>query len=182
METFAAPREFAEHESYSRDRDRVMSALDPASIDAPIRDVVRGFAQLPHCFTLQSCFGHFTWDGQSNPRSMDPVPARNVGLVRYQIAYLALCIERSPAGARLRESLAEVETLDAGYVQFGSPGWFWEQYPNSYALQVEPERFQLQDRAAVPHDEALHVQSVRNRFFVSLREILAAAQPGGGAG
>ena len=72
--------------------------------------------------------------------------------------------------------------LDARYVQFGSPGWFWDQYPNSYALQVQPERFRLQDRAVMPHEEALLVQAVRDGFFARLREILAAAVPKGGTG
>jgi hypothetical protein len=182
VETFAHPREFVEHSCYAEDRKAVMSALDPATIDAPILDVVRGFAKLPHCFTLQSCFGHFMWDGQNDAHSLQTLPARDVGLVRYSIAYLALCIEHSPAGVRLRESLERVPSVDRQYVQFGSPGWFWEQYPNSYALQVEPGRFQLQDRAAMPHEEALHVQAVRDKFFARLREVVAAAQSRVGAG
>jgi len=171
-----------EHGSYARDRERVMSAFDTASIDAPILDVIQGFAQLPHCFTLQSCFGHFVWDGQADPRSFEAVPARDIGSVRYSIAYLALCIEQNPAGARLRESLAGVRAVDAEYVQFGSPGWFWEQYPNSYALQVEPERFQSQDRAVVAHSEALRVQAARDEFFARVREVVAVARAEIGAG
>lgn len=173
METFAPPREFVEHAGYARNRERVMSSLDRADIDSPILDVVEAFARLPYCFTLQSCFGHFLWDGQSDPRSLEAVPVRDVGAVEYCIAYLALCIERSPAGARLRESLRAVETLDPEYVQFGSPDWFRDQHPNCYALQVEPARFQFRDRATIPHREALHVQAVRDRFFVRLREIVA---------
>jgi hypothetical protein len=176
LKTFAQPREFVEHGSYARDREEVMSALDPTSIDVPILDIVQGFAELPHCFTLQSCFGHFMWDGQPDPRSVEPVPAWDVGSVRYNIAYLALCIEHSTAGARLRESLREIRTVDPEYVQFGSPRWFWERYPNCYALQVEPERFQSHDRALMPHSEALRVQAVRGGFFARLREIVAAEQ------
>jgi hypothetical protein len=174
VETFEHSRDFVEHSSYAQDRTTVLSALDPATIDAPILDVVQGFAQLPHCFTLQSCFGHFTWDGQPDTRGLQTLPARDVGLVTYSVAYLALCIEHSPAGVRLRESLERVPAVDRQCVQFGSPGWFWDQYPNSYALQVEPERFRFQDRAAMRHDEALHVQAVRDRFFAHLRELVAA--------
>ena len=182
METFAPLREFEVHAGYARAREKVMSAFDPSSIDTPILDVVQGFAELPHCFTLQSCFGHFMWDGQTDPHSLEAVPTRDVGTVRYNIAYLALCMEQSAAGSRLRELLDGVRAVDIEYVQFGSPAWFWERYPNSYALQVEPERFQSQDRAVLVHSEALHVQAVRDEFFVRLREILAAARQELGAG
>lgn len=176
METFAEPREFVKHESYVRDREKVVSALDPGTIDPPILDIIEGFAGAPHCFTLQSCFGHFMWNGQSDPRSFQAVPESDVGSVRYNIAYLALCIEHSRAGARLRECLRGVCAVDKEYVQFASPGWFWEQYPNSYGLQVEPKRFRFQDRAVLPCNEARHVQTVRDQFFVRLREVVDAAR------
>ena len=176
METFEQPREFVEHASYARDREKVMGAFDPASIDTPILDVGHGFAELPHCFTLQSCFGHFVWDGQPDSHSLEVVPARDVGSVTYSIAYLALCIEQSAAGTCLRESLDGVRAVDVDCVQFGSPDWFWEQYPNSYALQVEPARFQSQDRAVLAHSEALHVQAVRDKFFARLHEVVTVAQ------
>jgi hypothetical protein len=182
LETFEQPREFVEHASYAGDRETVMGAFDPASIDTPILDVVQGFAELPHCFTLQSCFGHFVWDGQPDSHSLEVVPERDVGSVTYSIAYLALCIEQSAAGTRLRESLDGVRAVDVDCVQFGSPDWFWEQYPNSYALQVEPARFQSQDRAVLAHSEALHVQVVRDKFFTRLREVVSVAQREIGAG
>lgn len=182
METFEQPREFVEHASYARDREKVMGAFDSASIDTPILDVVQGFAELPHCFTLQSCFGHFVWDGQPDSHSLEVVPARDVGSVTYSIAYLALCIEQSAAGTRLRGSLDGVRAVDVECVQFGSADWFWEQYPNSYALQVEPARFQSQDRAVLAHSEALHVQVVRDTFFTRLREVVTVAQREIGAG
>ncbi len=150
----------------------MLSALAPQSIDAPILDIVLGFTRLPCCFTLQSCYGHFVYAAEPEPRNLAALPAEDVGLVRYRIAYLALCIERSPAGTRLRGALEEVPTIDPEYVQFGSPGWFWERYPNSYALQVEPERFMQKDEAVIEHHEALHVQTVRDRFFESLRELV----------
>ena len=172
METFAEPRDFAEHGSYRQDREDVMSGLDPGSIDVPILDLVQGFARLGHCFTLQSCYGHFMWDGQSDPHSLEVLPERDVGSITYCIAYVALCLEQSAEGARLRESLARICALDPEYIQFGSPGWFWEQYPNSYALQVEPDRFRMQDTAVMAHHEAFHVQTVRDKFFARLREVV----------
>jgi hypothetical protein len=145
-------------------------------IDAPIRDVILSFAKLTCCFTLQCCFGHFVHAAQPDPEKLTPLPIENVGPVRYRIAYVALCIEQSAAGAKLRGMLEEVPTIDSEYVQFGSPGWFWEQHPNSYALQVEPARFMFKDEAVIPHKEALHVQRVRDQFYERLREILAAGQ------
>jgi hypothetical protein len=89
---------------------------------------------------------------------------------------LALCIEQSARGRYLRDRLAKICEIDDEYVQFGSPTWFWKQYPNSYALQVEPRRFALLDEALLEHSEALHVQSVRELFFQRVREVLAETE------
>jgi hypothetical protein len=91
--------------------------------------------------------------------------------VQYRIAYLALCLEDSEPGIRLRSLLGRVPEIGTGYIQFGSPKWFWEQCPNSYALQVGPERFCERDVVTIEYQEALRVQSVRDRFFDRLEEI-----------
>lgn len=173
METFSEARDFAEHPSYRRDRRNVLSGLSRGEIDAPFRDIVTAFEKLPQCFTLQCCYGHFVWAGQPDKHNLHELPLQMKGLVRYRIAYLALCIEWSDRGAHLRQGLAEVCDIDRQYVQFGSPDWFWQQYPNSYALQVEPERFATKDEAWLEHAEALHVQTVRNRVFQQVRVVLA---------
>ncbi len=182
METFVEPHEFVKSTGYVRDRGHVISAFAPQSIDASILDVVLGFAKLPQCFTLQSCCGHFIWAGQLDPDNLTVLPAQDIGSVRYRIAYVALCIENSTMGARLREALEGIQAIDTAYVQFGSPDWFWEQYPNSYALQVEPERFMAKDEVVIAHREALHVQRVRDEFFKRLRDLVCAAQKETGAG
>jgi len=174
LETFAKSREFVENAGYARHREHVMSAFDPQSIDAPILDVVLGFAKLPQCFTLQSCYGHFAYARQPDPGNLAALPAEDIGSVRYRIAYVALCIEHSATGARLREALEGIRAIDTEYVQFGSPSWFWERYGNSYALQVEPKRFMGKDEAVIEHREALHIQRVRDEFFKRLRELVAA--------
>lgn len=173
METFAAPREFVEDTGYSERRVRTVSALAPDCIDAPIRDLILGFAGLSHCFTLQSCYGHFLYTGQGDPQSVNTLPEEDIGPVRYRIAYLALCIENGATGGRLRGALQALAEIDPEDVQFGSPGWFWEQHPNSYALQVEPGRFKQEDEAVIGHSEALHIQQVRDEFFEGLRGVLA---------
>ena len=172
METFATQREFVEHSSFARDRERNTSNLPVKDIDAPILDVILEFAELEHCFTQQCCFGHFVHAEQPDVESLLPLPAHDVGEVTYRIAYLALCIEHSAAGKRLREALAGIASVDGEYVQFGSPGWFGDRYPNSYALQVEPDRFQFQDQAVVPYSEALHIQRVRDLVFERVRSVL----------
>jgi hypothetical protein len=182
VETFAEEREFVDYRGFATSRERVVSSLAPASLDRPIVDVVLGFAKLPHCFTLQSCFGHFVYDGQPDIGSLRALPEHDVGDVTWRIAYLALCIEQSEAGARLRDALAGLTATDPEYVQFGSPGWFWEQHPNSYALQVEPGRFRLKDQAVIPYNEALHVQGVRDEFFARLRRVLGEELHEAGAG
>jgi len=172
METFSKARDFTEHPRYQRDRSKVLSRLKLRKIDAPIRDLVKDLGTLPHCFTLQCCYGHFLWKGQTDPHNLVSLPGHNTGPVRYRIAYLALCIEQGGRGAYLRDRFAAICEVDEEYVQFGSPGWFWQQCPNSYALQVEPNRFARQDVATLEHAEALHVQSIRDAVFQGVREVL----------
>jgi len=181
VETFSEARDFVQHPKYVRDRSNVLSELILKDIDAPIRDIVMALGKLPQCFTLQSCYGHFVWDGQLNTHNLDVLPLLNQGLVRYRIAYLALCIEKGAGGANMRERFAAISEIDEEYVQFGSPDWFWQQYPNVYALQVEPKRFASQDEALLEHAEALHVQSVRDVFFQRVRELLADSEDQVGA-
>ena len=181
METFSEARDFVQHTHYERDRTSVMSNLVLEDIDEPIRDIVADLLRLPQCFTLQSCFGHFIWEGQHDEHNLGVLPSQNQGLVRYRIAYLALCIKRGAQGTHLRERLASIREIDVECVQFGSPDWFWQKYPNSYALQVEPKRFALQDQALLEHTEALYVQSVRDKFFQRMRELVVAREDQVGA-
>jgi hypothetical protein len=172
LETFGEPRDFVKNERYAQARKDALAALDMGAIDAPIVDIVAGFAKLPHCFTLQCCNGHFLWEGQNDRHNLDELPARDPGMIRYRIAYLALCIKKGKRGANFRERLAAICETDRAYVQFGSPDWFWQQYPNSYALQVEPTRDMFLDEALLEHAEALHVQSIRDEVFQRVRKLL----------
>jgi hypothetical protein len=175
METFTEPREFVENPVYSQDRQSTLAALDMDSIDEPIVDIVAGFAALPHCFPLQSCYGHFVCAPEQDSRTLEPVPPDYTGLVRYRIAYIAFCLENSYRGWVLRETLARVPAIDLGYVQFGTADWFWKRslIVNSYALQVEPVAHQLKDDAILEAAEALHTQRVRDLLFTELRAVLA---------
>jgi len=174
METFRGLREFVENKRYSEDRQDTLAALNLGCVDAPIADIVAGFATIPHCYTLQCCYGHFAYAAEQDPHCLEPIPGDYGGLVRYRIAYIAFCIENSSLGQAFRDSLSRITAIDPSYVQFGSPDWFWEQRVNSYALQVEPIAHQLKDEAILEISEALATQRVRNLFFSELREMLTA--------
>jgi hypothetical protein len=175
VETFAEPRPFVENRRYARDREDVLGRLDPRTLDAPVADLVARLNILPFCFTLQSCYGHFISRPDQADRSLDRVPGEDRGRVRYRIAYLALCLENSPAGRELHELLRQTAARDPEYVQFGSADWFWERHANSYALQVEPRRHARRDEVLLDHEEALQVQEHRDRLFQELTRLVRAA-------
>jgi hypothetical protein len=171
VETFAEAREFVDHPEFGREREATLASLSLAEIDPPLRGIVEGFAGLPHCFTLQSCYGHFVHADQPDRQNVERLPERDTGVILYRIAYLALCVENSAAGVRLCSELARLTAIDPEYVQFGSPEWFWERHPNSFALQVEPQRFVDRDTATIDHAEALRIQDVRDRCFAALAAV-----------
>ena len=174
METFTEAREFVESSGYAHARQRSVAALDLTSIDDPITDLVDGFASLPHCFTLQCCYGHFLCAPEQDPNNLEPVSLDFSGLAKYRVAYIAFCLENSVRGRALRRSLARLSAVDPDYVQFGSADWFWERWVNSYALQVEPESHMLKDEAILGPSEARHTQRARDLLFAELRVLLAA--------
>lgn len=174
METFAHPRHFVDNPQFDRDREISLAGLARADIDPPIREVVAGFVSLPCCFTIQSCYGHFVHAERTHPDNLEPLPAHDVGSVKYRIAYIAICLQNNKAGRRLRAALEQIPAIDPDYVQFGSPDWFWERHLNSYALQVEPDRFANKDVAHIEHHEALRVQQVRDCFFDRLGNLVRA--------
>jgi hypothetical protein len=173
LETFTEPRQFVDNPRYFKDRQDTLTALDLRMIDEPIVDIIDGFTALSHFFTLQSCYGHFLCSPEQDTHSLDPVPTNNTGRLRYRLAYIVFCIENSPSGRAFYNSLAQIPALDPEHIQFGSAEWFWKQYVNSYALQVEPVRYKGKDEAFLEHEEALRVQQRRDHFFGILRDLLA---------
>ena len=95
--------------------------------------------------------------------------------MEYRIAYIAICVENSTPGIALLEALKRIVTIDPEYVQFCCAEWFWKRQINSYALQVEPDRFKRKDTAIVDFKEALHIEKIRNEFFIRLYELLENA-------
>jgi hypothetical protein len=173
METFAPARSPVANPQFASQRRRCLDGLDDSLIDRPLRPLIQRLNRLPYCFTLQCCWGHFTYAGQDDPHNLQPLPSEPITTgITYRIAYLALCIDATASGRSLLETLARVPRLEPANIQFGSPEWFWRQQVNSYALQVEPERFKDQDQAQLAHAEALRIEALRTRFYKRLAEVV----------
>lgn len=173
METYTELKDFVENPHFVEQRQSSVSSLDIATIDPPIVDMIEGFAKLPYCFTLQSCYGHFLYNGQRDQNNIKPLPAsEHIAEVDYRIAYIALCIQDSGSGRKLFNEMSEVPAVDPEYIQFCSADWFWKDQVNSYAVQVEPERYKTKDRCSVSYQEALHIEKVRDAFFAEVRRIV----------
>lgn len=150
-----------------------MNSLDLNALDAPIVEIIDGFSKLPYCFTLQSCYGHFLHKSQKNSRNTEPLPTSDdIARVEYRIAYMALCLQNSKLGRELFHDLAKIPAIDPEYIQFGCAEWFWEKQVNSYALQVEPQRYMTRDKVSVAYQEALHIEKIRDKFFRALKGIV----------
>jgi hypothetical protein len=177
LETFTEPKKLVENPHYQEQRRESLAGLSDDMIDAPIVDIINGFNKLPYCFTMQSCYGHFVYDNQKDPYNLEPLPVTDtVARVEYRIAYLCLCIQNSTLGKRLLEALSEIPAIDPQDIQLCCADWFWERQVNSYALQVEPDRFKHKDTAILDYKEALHIEKIRNEFFVQLRGLIIKQQ------
>ena len=173
METFTELKELAENPHYQAQKQKILFDLTDDMIDMPIIDLINGFNKLPHCFTLQSCYGHFIYNGQKDPRNLEALPVTDtITRVEYRIAYIAFCIKNSASGRLLAEALQEITAIDPENIQFCSAEWFWERQINSYALQVEPDRFKHKDKAIIEYKESLYIEKIRNEFFLRLDELL----------
>jgi hypothetical protein len=173
LETFTEPKELVENPHYKEQRQKSLSGFTDVMIDAPIIEIVNSFNKLPYCFTMQSCYGHFICPGQKDPHKLDYLPVKkSIERVEYRIAYLAFCVENSEQGRRLLEALKEIISFDPENIQFCCAEWFWRRQVNSYALQVEPDRFKDKDSAVLDYEEALNIEKIRNEFFLRLRTLL----------
>ena len=177
METFAKPKELVENSRYQDQRQKSLAGLSDGMIDVPIIELINAFNKLPYCFTLQSCYGHFIYNGQKDPHNLEPLPITDtIARVEYRIAYICFCIENSALGRGLLDALNKITAIDPENIQFCCAEWFWKRQVNSYALQVEPDRFKHKDRATLNYREALHIEKIRNEFFIQLLELLQKQQ------
>ena len=177
METYTELKELEENPQYEVQKQKTLCALTDDMIDMPIMDLIKGFNKLPYCFTLQSCYGHFVYNGQKDTHNLDPLPAQDrIAKVEYRIAYIAFCIENSTSGRELFAALKEITAIDPENVQFCCAEWFWKRQVNSYAMQVEPDRFKRKDTAILDLKEALYIEKIRNEFFIRLHELIENAK------
>ena len=173
METYTEIKEFVGNPNYQDQRQKSLACLSDSMIDEPIIEVINGFNKLKYCFTLQSCYGHFVYRGQNDSHNLEPLPnSDTIDSVEYRIAYICLCIENSDSGKGLLEALKEITAFDPENIQLCCAEWFWKRQVNSYALQVQPERFKHKDKAMLDYREALQIEKIRNEFFFRLRELL----------
>ncbi len=150
-----------------------MGLLSDAIIDRPIIEIVTAFNKLPYCFTLQSCYGHFIYNGQKDIHSLEPLPVTDtITKVEYRIAYISFCIENNTSGRGLIKTLRKITGIDQKNSQFCCAEWFWKRQVNSYVLQVEPDRFKTKDTVILEYQEALYIETIRNEFFFRLGELL----------
>ena len=172
METYTEFKSLVKNPLFNQQREKALSQLDFNSIDAPIKELIKDFSNLPYCFTQQCCYGHFLYNDQKDPRNFEPLPnLDNISKVEYRIAYIALCIRNNQQGRMLLNKLKRIPSIDPDYVQFGCGDWFWQRQVNSYALQVEPERYKRKDKTTVNFQEALQIEKVNNEFWRRLEKI-----------
>ena len=87
MESFTEPKELAENPHYQHQRQNSLVGFSDDILDVPIIELINAFNKLPHCFTLQSCYGHFIFNGQENPHNVEPLPVTdNIATVYYRVA------------------------------------------------------------------------------------------------
>ncbi|MBT8506843.1 hypothetical protein AZH53_11075 [Methanomicrobiaceae archaeon CYW5] len=185
METFTPPRPMITFAGFDTGREKALedltSVIRNGEIDPPLLPLIRAFSRVPSCYTLQSCYGHFVHAGTQDIHTIRRLQpgATQVRRVTYRIAYVAFCIENSRRGHLLCEDLRVIARNDPEYIQFGSADWFWDQTPNTYAIQVSPSRYQTQDSCLLTLDEALVVQDVRDRLFTELMRLVKEHTPAG---
>ncbi|MFC1505259.1 hypothetical protein ACFL5W_01950 [Thermodesulfobacteriota bacterium] len=173
METFTEIKELVANRHFNAQKEKCLAGFADDLIDPPIVEIIQDLNKRSFCFTLQSCFGHFVYDGQRDPYNLTPLPiTEHIDSVEYRIAYVAFCIENNADGERFLAALKDITAFDPENIQFGCAEWFWKRQVNSFALQVEPDRFKHQDKAMLDHEEALYIEKTRNQFFYQLKELL----------
>lgn len=173
METYTELKAFIDNPEFKTQRQISLAQFDCLTIDPPLVAIVEGFMKLPYCFTLQSCYGHFLYPHQTDPKNTEPLPQFKKSMdVDYRIAYIALCLENSPSGKNLFAKLKTIPSIDPGYCQLGCADWFWKRQVNSFIVQVEPERYKSKDRVIIKDTEARRIERVRNRVYRQLKSII----------
>ena len=173
METFTSIKDIITNPGYKEQRRKSIKNLPLNAIDPPIVNLISKINKLSCCFTLQCCYGHFLHKQQQNTHCCESLPILRVkSSIEYRIAYIAFCLEESILGKQLFKNLMDIPSIDPDYIQVGCAGWFWQRQINSYALQVEPKRFMEKDSCKLDYEEVVHVQKVRDAFFLKIDQVI----------
>jgi hypothetical protein len=174
VQTFTEPRQLEANPHFAAQRIAALAGLASATLDRPLVTLVQGFADLPWCFPMQSCCGHFVFLEGQDRRNLDRLPptASAPARVLYRLAYLVLALDDGPEGQALLRQLRAVPAIAPDLVQFGSADWFWERQLNTFVLQVQPWRHRQVDSVLLTHDEAQEIEQTRDWFFMRLGEVL----------
>ena len=174
METFIEVKEFVPNLKFDKQRSKALKKINYKHIDSPIVDIIKRLNDLQYFFTLQCCYGHFLYKNQNDEHNLEPIPkSTEFEEIEYRIAYLAFCIQDTVKGTKLLNSLRDLTKIDSENIQFGCANWFWKRQANSFVLQVEPERYKYFDKASLQYQEALLIESLRNKFFIELNALIA---------
>ncbi|MGA9291668.1 MAG: hypothetical protein WBV81_03705 [Ignavibacteriaceae bacterium] len=169
METFTEAKELVFNPNFNKQRKILLSKINYNEIDFPIIGLIKNLSKLDYCFSLQSCYGHFLYQGENNQYNTNPLPKINNNInIDYRIAYLAICVKENQDGKSFLTNLTKLTLIDPGYIQFGCAEWFWERQLNSFILQVEPQRFKEKDRITIDYKEARYIEKTRIQFFAKL--------------
>jgi len=171
METYTDCKPFIDNPNFKEDRRNILDNLEVGGMDLPLIPLVQKINRLPYVFSLQCCHGHFLWQNGKEIKTLEPLETDTS--VTYRLAYIALCIENSSSGRRLQQRLMNIPLfINQDNIQFCSAQWFWDQWPNSYALQIMPERFKAFDSALTTYAEAREIAKIRDACFAYLDEFV----------
>jgi hypothetical protein len=173
METYIDYKPFTHNPNFKANRQATLQNLDLKLVDSPLRILIKDINRLPCIFTLQCCHGHFL---KKNGKEISTLELSEIDeQVQYKLAYIAICLENSRTGENIRQSLLNIPlSIDRGKIQFCSAKWFWEQWLNTYVLQVMPNKFKDRDTAPLEYPEAREIGRVRDELFLSLKDFVAS--------
>ena len=174
MQTFTEPRQLETNPDFAAQREHALAHLDLEALDCPLVDLVQRISAVPWCFPVESCCGHYVIMDGENRRVYDQLPPLGGGANRvlYRVAYLALCVDDSPAGLDLLRDLRAVPSIAPEQVQFGCVDRFWDRQVNSFVLQVVPWAHRFVDDVLLSPAAAAEVEEARSWFFARLDDLV----------
>jgi hypothetical protein len=172
METYTEYNSFTHNPNFKADRQIALDNLDCNLIVPPLLKLLKEINRLPCLFTLQCCHGHFLKKDGKEISNLELLETNE--RVKYRLAYIAICLENSFSGKNFRQKLMSIPlSINQDMIQFCSAQWFWEQWLNTYALQVISKKYKDRDTAQLECAEAKEIEKVRDDFFVFLEDFIA---------